>query len=200
MRQAGNSPRASFADTMTATVSGETTPAPTTLQTRYGREYPSDISRARLLSTEFQQIKKPDRLAKMRHCYTSRLISKYIPWYSRVLDIGIGGGRYWSELRGKYDVVGVDLNSGRFVDYVLNIEEENLEKIGEKFDFVTMFDVIEHLENPVKALTNIGNVMGKNGLFLGSTPNRFDPYLFVGGGQFTLTTIMFSINTQFLIY
>lgn len=147
------------------------------------------------LSTEFQQIKKLDKLAQMRHCYTSKLISKYIPWYSRVLDIGIGGGRYWSELRGKYDVVGVDLNPGRFVDYVLNIEKDNLEKIGEKFTFVTMFDVIEHLENPVKALRNIRDVMGKNGLFMGSTPNRFDPYLFVGGTIHTDHNYVFDKHT-----
>jgi len=44
-----------------------------------------------------------------------------------------------------------------------------------------MFDVIEHLENPIRALKNIRNIMEKDGLFIGSTPNRFDPYLFVGG-------------------
>ena len=132
-------------------------------------------------SMESRQIRKIDKLAQMRHSYASKFISKYIPWYSRVLDIGVGGGGYWSKLRGKYDVVGVDLNPGKFVDYVLNVEKDSLEKIGEKFHFVTMFDVIEHLENPISALRNIRNVMEKDGLFIGSTPNRFDPYLFVGG-------------------
>ena len=43
-----------------------------------------------------------------------------------------------------------------------------------------MFEVIEHLENPIAALKNIRNVMERNGVFLGSTPNRFDPYQFLG--------------------
>jgi len=124
---------------------------------------------------------KIDKLAEMRHNYTSKLILKYIPYHSRVLDIGVGGGGCWSKLKGKYDIVGVDLKAGSFVDYVLNVEKDSLKKIGEKFHFVTMFDVIEHLENPMRALRNIRNVMERDSLFIGSTPNRFDPYLFLGG-------------------
>lgn len=122
-----------------------------------------------------------DKLAKMRHFYTSKLISKYVPHNSRVLEIG--GCRevsYWVQLKGKYDLVSVDQNSQILPDYVLDIEKDSLEKLEEKFHYITMFEVIEHLENPMAALRNIRNVMVENGLFIGSTPNRFDPYLFVG--------------------
>jgi SAM-dependent methyltransferase len=122
---------------------------------------------------------KVDKLAKMRHLYTSKFISEHIPNGSRVLEIG--GNRqtpYWLRTRRKYDLVTVDLSAP--ADHVLNVEKDDLEKLGEKFRYVTMFEVIEHLENPIRALKNIRNVMERNGLFLGSTPNRFDPYLFAG--------------------
>jgi SAM-dependent methyltransferase len=119
-----------------------------------------------------------DKLAQMRHRFTRKFISEHIPFGSRILDIGVGGAQYWS--RFDYDVIGVDVHRGRFVDHVLDVEKDKLEEIGEKFHFVTMFDVIEHLENPLKALRNIRNVMTDDALFLGSTPNRMDPYLFLG--------------------
>ena len=122
-----------------------------------------------------------DKLARMRHKYTAELISTYIPRNSRVLEIG--GSReapYWRRLKGNYDVVTVNLQRQESVDYVLNVEKDSLEKLGEKFRYVTMFEVIEHLENPMAALRNVRNVMERGGLFIGSTPNRFDPYLFLG--------------------
>ncbi|MDI6691664.1 MAG: methyltransferase domain-containing protein [Candidatus Bathyarchaeota archaeon] len=77
----------------------------------------------------------------------------------------------------KYDIITVDLDGA---DYWLNVERDSLNIIREKFRYVIMFEVIEHLENPFAALTNIRAIMKKGGLFLGSTPNRFDPYLFLG--------------------
>jgi len=120
-----------------------------------------------------------DRLALMRHAYTAKFVSEHIPNNSRVLEIG--GNKqtpYWVQAKRKYDLITVDLYSP--ADYILNIEKDSLEKLGEKFRYVTMFEVIEHLENPVQALRNIHNIMENDGLFLGSTPNRFDPYLFLG--------------------
>jgi SAM-dependent methyltransferase len=120
-----------------------------------------------------------DKLAKMRHRYTAKFISKHIPDGSRVLEIG--GSRqvsYWLQAKKKYDLVTVNIRPP--ADYELNIEKDSLERIGEKFRYVTLFEVIEHLENPMHALRNIRNVMEKDGLFLGSTPNRFDPYFFLG--------------------
>jgi SAM-dependent methyltransferase len=122
---------------------------------------------------------KVDKLAKMRHRYTAKFISKHLPEGSRVLEIG--GKRqasYWLQAKKKYDLVTVNIKPP--ADYELNIEKESLEKLGEKFHYVTMFEVIEHLENPMHALRNIHNVMEKDGVFLGSTPNRFDPYFCLG--------------------
>jgi ubiquinone/menaquinone biosynthesis C-methylase UbiE len=122
---------------------------------------------------------KVDKLAKMRHRYTAKLISKRIPEGSRVLEIG--GGRqvaYWLQAKKKYNLVTVNITPP--ADYMLNIEKDSLEEVGETFRYVTMFEVIEHLENPMRALRNIRSIMEKDCLFLGSTPNRFDPYLFLG--------------------
>jgi len=123
-------------------------------------------------------MEKVDKLARMRHSFTAKFISEHIPDGSRILEIG--GNRltpYWLQTKLKYDIVTVNLHDA---DYVLNVERDSLEKIGERFRYVTMFEVIEHLENPYAALRNICAIMEKGGLFLGSTPNRFDPYLFLG--------------------
>jgi hypothetical protein len=105
-----------------------------------------------------------DRLARMRHRYTAQLISTHIPRHSRVLEIG--GSReapYWRALKGNYDVVTVNLQRQESVDYILNVERDSLEKLGEKFRYVTMFEVIEHLENPMTALKNVRNVIERGG-------------------------------------
>ncbi len=125
--------------------------------------------------------KTKDKLKELRFTFASKFIAKHIPPHSRVLDVGVGGGGYWSKMNGKYDVVGVDIHPSKFVSYLLNVEEQSLAKIGERFSFAVMFEVIEHLENPMRALKNVREVLDDGGLLIGSTPNRFDPYLFVGG-------------------
>jgi 2-polyprenyl-3-methyl-5-hydroxy-6-metoxy-1,4-benzoquinol methylase len=122
---------------------------------------------------------KVDKLAKMRHRYTAKFIAKRIPDGARVLEIGgTKQAAYWLLAKKKYDLVTV--NKVAPADYELNIEKDSLEELDENFRYVTMFEVVEHLENPMWALRNIRNIMEKNALFLGSTPNRFDPYLFLG--------------------
>jgi len=122
-----------------------------------------------------------DRLAIMRHKTTTKYILAHIPKNSIVLDIGIGEGNYWNPILDKYEVHGLDLSrSSKMIRYVTSIEKDNVTEVSEKYEYVTMFEVIEHLESPVKALKNIRKLMVKGGALIGSTPNRFDPYLWVG--------------------
>ena len=131
------------------------------------------------IESEHKKPKQADKLARMRHKYTANFISQNIPNHSKILEIG--GNKhvpYWLQVKKEYNLTTVNLTPP--ADFVLNIEKDSLEQLGERFRYVTMFEVIEHLENPIAALKNIRNVMERNGVFLGSTPNRFDPYLFLG--------------------
>lgn len=123
-----------------------------------------------------------DKLAIMRHKTTTTYILTHIPENSLVLDIGIGSGSYWNPIRERYRVHGLDVSRGcELTRYVANIEEDAvIEVIPTRYEYVTMFDVIEHLENPIKALRKVRTLMVKGGTLIGSTPNRFDPYLWLG--------------------
>lgn len=45
-------------------------------------------------------------------------------------------------------------------------------KIGEQFHIITAFDVIEHIENDNSALSNIGQMLNKNGVLVVSVPQH----------------------------
>jgi len=48
--------------------------------------------------------------------------------------------------------------------------------IDGEYDYVVMIDVIEHIKNDKQALLNIKKMIGDNGVFICSTPNRLSRY------------------------
>lgn len=97
------------------------------------------------------------------------------------LDFGCGNGGFLKELKKRNiasHLVGVELDK-EARNYLLseNIEVyKNLENIDEiiKFDVITMFHVIEHLENPQKVVCEIRNRLAEDGLLIIETPNSED--------------------------
>lgn len=45
-------------------------------------------------------------------------------------------------------------------------------KIGEQFDMITAFDVIEHIDNDVAAISNINEMLNKDGVLIVSVPQH----------------------------
>ena len=95
----------------------------------------------------------------------------------RLLDIGCGAGAFLVEARKNgYDVVGQEV-SGFFIEYCreshhLEIYDdflENLEIPEQSFDFVTIFDVIEHHPNPDLLLKQINSLLKPNGIIVVGT-------------------------------
>jgi SAM-dependent methyltransferase len=127
----------------------------------------------------------PQELA--RWAYTSKFISSNIPTGARVLDIGFGS-RYWPE---NYDVISLGIKPEN--KYVRNIQGDGLsDSIEERFDFICMFEVIEHLVDPRKALSNVHSLGTTSSLFLGSTPNGRDPYYVLTGSKHEDHEIVFT--------
>lgn len=100
---------------------------------------------------------------------------------NKVLDFGCGNGGFLRELRKKgiiNNIVGVELDKeARF--RLLNEEiavYEKLENVDRtiKFDVVTMFQVIEHLEEPHKIIIDIKDRLADGGLLIIETPNAED--------------------------
>ncbi|MCM8796153.1 MAG: class I SAM-dependent methyltransferase [Candidatus Omnitrophica bacterium] len=101
----------------------------------------------------------------------------------RLLDVGCGIGFFLSEAAKKgYVVYGVDFNR-RFTKIarefygIENIFEKDIDEFfqdfkGEKFDIITIFEVLEHLSKPLAFIQQIKSVLKPRGYIVISIPNR----------------------------
>ncbi len=109
----------------------------------------------------------------------------------KLLDVGCGSGGFlnWARKRG-FTVTGLDFDAAR-LDLVksklriFDVHQGSLldflaSHVGQNYDVVTMFQVLEHLDQPGAWLESAKILLGPGGrLFLG-TPNRdrtFDPFV-----------------------
>ncbi|MFH1971050.1 MAG: class I SAM-dependent methyltransferase, partial [Patescibacteria group bacterium] len=114
--------------------------------------------------------------------------NKYSFKSKKSLAIGIGDGRYDSLIYKKHKKidVGIDIDkksieSAQKVPLYKNVYCESAEKMHFKdksFDLVLSNSTIEHIENDLKAISEISRVVKKGGIFLFSIPvKRFPQYL-----------------------
>ncbi|NUO08524.1 MAG: methyltransferase domain-containing protein [Candidatus Brocadia sp.] len=90
----------------------------------------------------------------------------------KVLVIGVFGGRdYFGLLLRGYDVYGFDLVDlpGFHKLNVGNVEDE-LPYPDEEFDGVIMGEILEHLKDDVKALSNVKRILKKDGVLIITVP------------------------------
>ena len=108
---------------------------------------------------------------------------KDIPVGSKILDIGFGTGDLLAELAKRgYDVWGMDIDKNG-VEFAQNyFELKNLYALSDKdffnlpnlpkFDMITFFELIEHLDNPLEFIQRVKNLLKEEGLMILSTPSR----------------------------
>ncbi len=99
----------------------------------------------------------------------------------RLLDIGCGNGFFVSRARGMgFDAYGVDFNhktiergAKRFglERYLSTRRVEDLAKANDRFDVVSLFDVVEHLQDPADALAAAASVVPPGGHLMVAVPN-----------------------------
>ena len=108
-----------------------------------------------------------------------KLIHKDLPESDRVLDIGCSMGFFLKVMQEKnYEPYGVEVS-----EYAaqlaqrnnnLNIYRGELQNIhfpGEFFDVIALWDVLEHLTNPLSVLAEINRILKKNGILIIETLN-----------------------------
>ncbi len=91
-----------------------------------------------------------------------------------VLDVGTGGWRFTRELlNGKCHYTACDFQSKDNVDVVCDVIKLSSCFSPEHFDFVIMTEVIEHVADPSRALSEIRAVMKPGGTLLLTTPFNY---------------------------
>jgi len=91
----------------------------------------------------------------------------------RLLDIGCGDGYFISLCQN----LGIESYGYDISPAVVNYAKRKglkvftgLDKITDKFDIITMFDVLEHMENPRRELEDLTKLLKDNGLIFIDTP------------------------------
>lgn len=110
-------------------------------------------------------------------------LSKKIINYEDIdlLDIGAGTGNFLNEAsKMGYKTTGIDFDKKRVEfginNYKLNLLvidlKSHIKNVGDKkYDVVTAFELIEHLDDPIDFVSDVKKVLKKNGTFVISTPN-----------------------------
>jgi 2-polyprenyl-3-methyl-5-hydroxy-6-metoxy-1,4-benzoquinol methylase len=102
----------------------------------------------------------------------------------RILDIGCGAGFFLNYARNAgWQTYGVELTieNARYASEHLGLNVKNVSIEDSKFpdnffDVVTMWDVIEHLNNPRETIAHLFNIIKDNGLLCVETPNTESIY------------------------
>jgi len=98
--------------------------------------------------------------------------------YSKVLDLGCGDGRWIRKLSSEkvgLDVDKQELAKAKNACSVVLACAQHLPFREKIFDLVTFLEVMEHLDNPVKALSEVNHVLKERGRLILTTPNLNDP-------------------------
>jgi 2-polyprenyl-3-methyl-5-hydroxy-6-metoxy-1,4-benzoquinol methylase len=109
------------------------------------------------------------------------LVARHRPPPARLLDVGCAAGFALTALRERgYDVRGVELSKpmaelarrrlGDDAAVHCGVLEESLFG-GAKFDVITMFDVVEHVEDPVAFLATARRMLSPGGVIVFETQN-----------------------------
>jgi len=87
----------------------------------------------------------------------------------RLLDVGCATGDFLSVAKGYFDVEGLELSQwsaeiARSRGFIVHESELGELQGGELYDIITLWGVIEHFENPVKEVINIGKLLKRGGI------------------------------------
>ena len=117
------------------------------------------------------------------------LMKSYLKKGMKILDVGCNDGMFLSCLirKGLEEVTGIEA-SEKSVAYlkssglrILQGTVENVRLPKEHFDCITLFHVLEHLQNPKEGLTCIKNALKNNGIAVVEVPNIESPSALLHG-------------------
>ena len=136
------------------------------------------------LNGEFKILHK---INPIRIKYIQSMLDKYLTIENpKIIDIGSGGGLVTSEFaRQKYNISGLDASEHNIkaaslyaqdnyldINYIHNTVENFIPDHHQLFDVVLCLEVIEHVANIEKFITNVSKLVKPGGILIFSTINR----------------------------
>ena len=104
-----------------------------------------------------------------------RVVRRHFPKPGRVLDIGCAAGYFLEVMRDEgWDVMGLEPSAAILPQALARLGPERVKggllgqvELGEGcYDLITMWDVIEHIPDPVAAVREVGKLLAPGGKFL----------------------------------
>jgi SAM-dependent methyltransferase len=170
----------------------------------------------------------PELRGYYEHCFddspTNPLVQTYEHWLAaverhrapgRLLDVGCGTGLFLAVARRRgWQVAGVDASEAathyareRFALDVQTGDFAAVAERGDRFDVVTMWDIIEHAREPVRLVAAAGRTLLPGGVLGLSTPNQRSILDLVAGtvyrlsgGRLTAPLEKFYVDQHFLYF
>lgn len=119
----------------------------------------------------FKKISNTSKLFSRKGLYTfiSSEVSTFNKKKYRALTIGAGGDtEKYIKQNVNIKLISIDINKEKNPDIVMDVNNLNFE--DNYFDIIFIFEVLEHLAEPSKAIDEIYRVLKKSGKVLISTP------------------------------
>lgn len=113
------------------------------------------------------------------------MLKKIVKKSDKILEIGSGHGFFVESMHNSgYNITGIEISkekrklskkitNAEILDIDINQDDHKLEK----FNFILMFHVLEHLVNPIEFLKKLKKILAKNGKILVEVPNSDDVQL-----------------------
>lgn len=109
----------------------------------------------------------PEKIVYLGDIIRAKYLNKFLPKEEtknkRCLDIGCENGRYKDSIEKKgYIYFGVDINPTELNDYMQRMDATDLHIANETYDCVICIDVLEHIQKPEEAISEMFRVLKKD--------------------------------------
>ena len=144
---------------------------------KYNSNFEEDLYAYYDKSSDYTKDQVYSQLTKQSYIKVLGLLKAYGSGQT-ILDVGCGNGSFVDiAMENGYKVRGIDLSQSAInIGLKFNLPVENMDFLSSEirnasFDVITMFEVIEHLPEPVKFLKKAELVVRPNGIVYLTTPN-----------------------------